>query len=166
MALQQAAPTIWRIAREILGGLFLYDFFFWATHFPLHKFPFLYKRFHARHHSNPDVRASDVIKLTFVEEIIDVVCSIAALRVMRAHPLSRTLYNFIITGLLTELHSGYNFPFTLENIIPGGLWAGSKRHHEHHRTGKLYFQKFFAYLDNGTEAVERWLTRKNSHHAL
>ena len=109
MALLQAAPSIWTILGQIIGGLFFYDLFFFFTHLPLHSlgrraFNFL----HGRHHSNSEVRAVDTIKLTAIEEFIDVGCSIAALRLLHAHPLSRSLYNFVITGLLTELHCGYN----------------------------------------------------------
>ena len=44
------------------------------------------------------------VRLTGVEETTDVVCSIMALRLLRAHPLSRCLYNIVITFLLVELH--------------------------------------------------------------
>lgn len=149
MGLVQAAPSVWRILREILGGLFLYDLFFFFTHWPLHNLNgTIYKFMHHRHHSNKEVRASDTIKLTIVEEFVDVACSIAALRILNAHPVSRTLYNIVITGLLSELHCGYNFPLSPQNLVPGGVWAGSLRHHVHHQNGKFYFQKFFTYLDN------------------
>lgn len=149
LALKQAAPTVWRIGREILGGLFFYDLFFWFTHMPLHRLsPWLYKHLHAKHHTTPEVRASDVVRLTAVEELIDVACSIAGLRILNAHPISRSIYNIIITGLLTELHCGYDVPMSFQNLVPFGIWGGSRRHHIHHRTGKAYFQKFFTYLDN------------------
>jgi sterol desaturase/sphingolipid hydroxylase (fatty acid hydroxylase superfamily) len=156
MALSQSAPSIFRILREILGGLFLYDFFFFFTHFPLHNLgKTVYKHMHARHHSNKEVRAVDTIKLSTVEEFIDVACSIIGLRILNAHPISRTLYNIVITGLLAELHCGYDLPLSPQNIVPFGLWAGSKRHHIHHRNGNVYFQKFFTYLDNGFGLVEK-----------
>jgi len=148
LALAQAAPSLWRVAREVLGGLFFYDLFFWITHVPLHMFPSVYKRFHARHHHSPEVQASDVVRLTPVEELIDVACSIAGLRILQAHPISRSIYNIVITGLLTELHCGYDLPFSLQNVVPFGIWGGSRRHHIHHRHGRAYFQKFFTYLDN------------------
>jgi sterol desaturase/sphingolipid hydroxylase (fatty acid hydroxylase superfamily) len=149
LALEQAAPTIWRIGREIVGGLFFYDLFFWMTHVPLHKVsPWLYKHLHAKHHTSTEVRASDVVRLTSVEELTDVACSIAGLRILQAHPISRSLYNIVITGLLTELHCGYDLPMSLQNIIPWNIWGGSRRHHKHHRNGKAYFQMFVTYLDN------------------
>lgn len=149
MALLQAAPSVWRIFQEVGCGLFLYDFFFFISHFAMHRVPGL-DRFHSDHHIANEARASDTVRLTAVEEFTDVACSIAALRLMRAHPLSRACYNIVITGLLTELHCGYNIPQSLQNIVPLGLWAGSGRHHLHHQHSfkGYYYQKFFTYLDN------------------
>ena len=45
------------------------------------------------------------------EEVVDVACSIAGLRIMGAHPASRCLYNVVITFLLVELHCGYDHPW-------------------------------------------------------
>jgi sterol desaturase/sphingolipid hydroxylase (fatty acid hydroxylase superfamily) len=81
LALLQGPPSIWGIFGQIIGGLFFYDLFFFLTHFPLHSFGSrVFSLFHARHHSNSEVRAVDTIKLTAVEEFVDVACSIAALR--------------------------------------------------------------------------------------
>lgn len=148
-ALLQAAPSVWRVFQEVGFGLFLYDFFFFVSHMAMHKIPGL-QRFHSDHHIANEARASDTVRLTAVEEFTDVACSIAALRLLRAHPLSRAFYNVVITGLLTELHCGYNTPQSLQNIVPFGLWAGSERHHLHHqhRYKGYYYQKFFTYLDN------------------
>jgi len=75
-ALQQAAPTIWRIGREIVGGLFFYDLFFFFTHWPLHNTGnAIYKFGHARHHSNKEVRAVDTIKLTTIEVLSIIILS-------------------------------------------------------------------------------------------
>lgn len=103
-----AAPTTFQICKDVTLGLLLYDFGFFLCHYFLfHKIPFFYKAFHKKHHTNAEVRASDQVRLSFVEEVFDVGISILALRFLKAHPLSRTIYNIIITFLLTELHSGY-----------------------------------------------------------
>ena len=106
-ALAMGAPTVGRIAFDIAGALFLYDTYFFISHLALHKLPAkLYHWTHGKHHVNRDCRASDTVRLTPVEEFADVMCSILALRTMGAHPLSRGLYNFVIVGLLVELHAG------------------------------------------------------------
>jgi hypothetical protein len=68
--------------------------------------------------------------------------------------MSRSIYNLVITFLLTELHCGYDFAWSPQNLVPFNLMAGSRRHHEHHRGGKRFYQKFFTYLDeiSGTGA--------------
>jgi len=174
-ALAMAAPTAARVAKEILGGLFFYDLFFAVTHAGLHRLRLpswvpggwgvastssssstssrrspspVFQRLHGKHHANADIRACDTVRLTTVEETIDVVCSIAALRVMGAHPLSRSLYNVVIIFLLAELHSGYDMPWSPQNVVPGGLVAGSRRHHAHHADGAVFYQKFLTYFDD------------------
>lgn len=39
-------------------------------------------------------------------QVVDTLCSVAALNLVRAHPMSRAAYNLLITYLITELHSG------------------------------------------------------------
>jgi sterol desaturase/sphingolipid hydroxylase (fatty acid hydroxylase superfamily) len=57
------------------------------------------------------------------------------------------LYNVIIVFLLCEIHSGFDFPWSPQNVVPKGLMTGSRNHHYHHRFGHHYYQKFFFSLD-------------------
>ncbi len=141
------APTALGVCKDVTCALLLYDLGFFVCHFLMHKIPFLYKYVHAKHHKTTEVRASDIVRLSFVEEIVDVGISILALNYLKAHPVSRTMYNVIITFLLTELHSGFAFPWTPQNVVPFGLATGSKGHHYHHRYGNHYYQKFFCTVD-------------------
>lgn len=147
-SLPVAPPTFWTLALEVLAALMVYDALFFCFHLLFHKVPLLYKRFHAKHHTMKAVHACEALHLTLVEEVVDVGCSIAAINLLRCHPLSRAFYNFIIVYLITELHSGYDFPWMLQNVVPFGLWAGSVRHDYHHCHGTRYYQKFFTYLDD------------------
>jgi len=141
------APTAFGICKDVSCGLLLYDLGFFFCHYLMHKIPFIYKYVHAKHHTSKEVRASDIVRLSFVEEIVDVGISILALNYLGAHPMSRTIYNVIITFLLTELHCGYAFPWTPQFVVPFGLATGSKGHHYHHRNGRHYYQKFFCHVD-------------------
>lgn len=141
------APTALGICKDVTCALLLYDFGFFICHYLMHKIPFVYKHVHAKHHTSTEVRASDIVRLSGVEEVVDVGISILALNFLRCHPLSRTIYNVIITFLLTELHCGYAFPWTPQFVVPFGLATGSKGHHFHHRNGKHYYQKFFCHVD-------------------
>jgi sterol desaturase/sphingolipid hydroxylase (fatty acid hydroxylase superfamily) len=136
-------PTTLRIMRDVTAGLLLYDALFFCGHVLMHKVPLFYRSVHAKHHTTPEVRACDIVRLSLPEEVLEVGFSIVALNVLGAHPVSRTLYNLIIVFLLTELHSGFDFPWTPQNVVPFGLATGSRRHHYHHRFGHHYYQKFF-----------------------
>lgn len=126
-------PNAFGICRDVTCALLLYDFGFFVCHYLMHKIPFFYKYVHAKHHTTTEVRASDIVRLSGVEEVVDVGISILALNYLKCHPVSRTLYNVIITFLLTELHSGYAFPWTPQFVVPFGFSTGSKGHHYHHR---------------------------------
>lgn len=54
--------------------------------------------------TTPEVTAIVAFKCTV--QALDVACSIAALNLCCAHPMSRCVYNVVIVYLLTELHSG------------------------------------------------------------
>jgi sterol desaturase/sphingolipid hydroxylase (fatty acid hydroxylase superfamily) len=141
------APTTIQVLRDITCGLLLYDILFFTGHILMHKIPLIYRTIHAKHHQEPEVRAGDVVRLSMVEEVLEVGFSIIALNALGAHPISRSIYNLIITFLLTELHCGFDFPWTPQNVVPFGLATGSRRHHFHHRNGKHYYQKFFFHVD-------------------
>ena len=141
------APTTFQIMTDVAGGLLFYDFLFFIGHYMMHHVPILYRKFHAKHHITDEVRACDIVRLSFAEEVYDVGCSIVALNLLSAHPISRSIYNVIIVFLLTELHSGYDFPWTPQNVVPFNIASGSRRHHFHHRYGQHYYQKFFFTFD-------------------
>jgi len=147
IAAWNVAPTTLQIVRDVLCGLMLYDFGFFMCHFLMHKIPFLYKFVHKKHHTTTEVRSSDIVRLSGIEEVVDVGISILALNYLKCHPVSRTIYNLIITFLLTELHSGFAFPWTPQFVVPFNVSTGSKGHHYHHRVGKHYYQKFFCTVD-------------------
>mmetsp|Transcript_13951 Transcript_13951/g.16216 ORF Transcript_13951/g.16216 Transcript_13951/m.16216 type:complete len:493 (+) Transcript_13951:36-1514(+) len=149
------APSAFTICRDVTCALLLYDLGFFVCHYLMHKIPFLYKYVHAKHHKSTEVRASDIVRLSGVEEVVDVGISILALNYLGCHPVSRTIYNIIITFLLTELHSGYAFPWTPQFVVPFGFATGSKGHHYHHRNGKHYYQKFFCHVDKWFGFVQK-----------
>lgn len=38
-------------------------------------------------------------------------------------------------------------PWMLQDVVPCGIWAGSRMHSLHHQRGTVGFQKLFTYLD-------------------
>jgi sterol desaturase/sphingolipid hydroxylase (fatty acid hydroxylase superfamily) len=141
------APTTLQVLRDVSCGLALYDLLFFTGHILMHKIPFIYRTIHTKHHEVQETRAGDIVRLSIPEEVMEVGFSIIALNALGVHPVSRTIYNCIIVFLLTELHCGFDFPWTPQNVVPFGLATGSRRHHYHHRNGKHYYQKFFFTVD-------------------
>ena len=124
--------------------------------------PFLYRIIHAKHHTKAVMRACEAVRVSAIEQALDVTCSILALKVSRpnvltlvlccccswnapplvtpphsatmvalaqivgGHPLSRMVYNIVIVYLITELHCGYDLPWMLANVVPFGVWTGSR----------------------------------------
>ena len=140
-SLPDDAPSAERVVREIFTGIAVYDLFFFVCHYAMHMSPSLWK-VHKKHHTFEVTRARDTARLSGLEEITDFSCSIAALNLIGAHPLSRSLYNITIIYLLHELHSNYSLPWALENIVPFGIVKGARAHAVHHKDGRAYFQKF------------------------
>ena len=89
--------------------------------------------------------------------VSDTACSVAAVNLTRAHPLSRAAYNVLIVYLLCEIHSGYDAPCQLCNVVPWRLMMGSREHVEHHATGRGAYAKFFSFLELGPLInITRW----------
>lgn len=62
------APTTFQICRDVTCGLLLYDLFFFCGHVIMHKVPFIYNTIHKKHHTNPECRAAEIVRLSAVEE--------------------------------------------------------------------------------------------------
>ena len=56
----------------------------------------------------------------------------------------------------------YDMPWSPQNVVPGGVVGGSRRHHVHHaRGGAGYYQKFFTYLDDSAAwTAKHWRARR------
>eukprot|EP00045_Choanoeca_perplexa_P002316 m.23904 g.23904 ORF g.23904 m.23904 type:complete len:295 (-) comp11446_c0_seq1:74-958(-) len=145
-------PTAIGLLFQIAALLIVYDALFFFGHWTMHRIPWLYNNVHALHHDQAVTRAYDTLRLSYTEQLIDVACSVAAVNLLRAHPLARAIYNVVIVYLLVELHSGYDLPWMLHNVVPFDLMGGTLRHDHHHRDGRFYYQKFFTYLDNAIGA--------------
>jgi sterol desaturase/sphingolipid hydroxylase (fatty acid hydroxylase superfamily) len=152
--LPEHAPSAARLACAVAAGIALYDCYFFVGHIALHVVPWL-RPLHAKHHLNRVVRARDVMRLSPAEEVLDVACSVAALNTIKAHPLSRAIYNAVLIYLLCELHSGYDFPWALQNMLPG-LWKGSRAHTAHHLHGNVHFAKFLPLRRLEKVLLRRW----------
>ena len=150
------SPTARLLAGEVFASLALYDALFAASHRLMHAVPWLFRNVHAKHHLHSNVRAREIFRLSPAEEVVDVSCSVVAVNLTRAHPLCRAAYNVLIVYLLCEIHSGYDAPWSLANVVPCGVMMGSREHVEHHATGRGAYAKFFSPLE-----PDRWRSALN-----
>ena len=147
-ALPKDPPTLFQIFYHLLFSFILYDLFFYAVHFAVHKNMWLYKNFHAAHHEHEVVFGRVTNQLSVTERIALVLSANFALKVMRSHPLTRAIFVPLFLTWLVDNHCGYDLPFTLDKVVPFKLIGGSSRHYEHHMNSARHYQPFFTYIDN------------------
>jgi sterol desaturase/sphingolipid hydroxylase (fatty acid hydroxylase superfamily) len=115
------APTTLQICRDVTLSLLMYDFLFFCGHVLMHKIPFINRKIHAKHHTTPEVRSGDTVRLSVIEQVLEVGFSIVAIRTLKCHPVSRSIYNAIITFLLSELHCGVSGGLSALNFYSCGI---------------------------------------------
>eukprot|EP00808_Paulinella_micropora_P028695 g21636.t1 len=128
----------------------MYDFLFFWPHLLMHSLPRLYRGLgHYVHHTNSPLGVGEVLRHSFLDGALQVITSALSLNLCRVPTISRFVHNVFITYLLTELHSGYDCPWMLHNVVPFGLLAGPPLHEWHHTTGGAPYQQFFTYISWG-----------------
>ena len=148
------APTFGVLVVEVLFGVFLYDLLFAPVHVLLHKGPLKdLRQAHGYHHrhTNGALNPVETVQHSYLDGGLQVMVNILVQHISPfggpKHILSRLIHNVIVTYLLTESHSGYNFSWMSHNIWPEFL-GGAPRHERHHKDGRVYYQQFFTYLDD------------------
>ena len=148
------APAFGVLVVEVMVGVFLYDLLFAPVHLLLHKGPLKDMRaahgYHHRH-AHGSLNPVETVQHSYLDGGLQVMVNILVQHVTPfggpKHMMSRLIHNIIVTYLLTESHSGYNFGWMSHNLWPGVL-GGAPRHDGHHKDGRVYYQHFFCYLDN------------------
>ena len=69
LRLPAEAPSVDRVASEVVLMLLVYDLCFSLGHLCLHKIPWLHRRVHAVHHSSRVTRAMDTVRVSFPEQV-------------------------------------------------------------------------------------------------
>ena len=140
--------TVELVILQTLSSLFVYDVLFYIGHRAMHQIPVIRKLgIHDKHHSmNEKITATDAVRHTFFDGTFDVLCSVYALKIVGSHPLSRFTHNIVATWLITEAHSGYDFPWSISRMFQG-LLISPKKHQAHHERGDKMYGKFFSVMD-------------------
>ena len=160
-ALPVAPPTVFQIVYQLLLSFIIYDLIFFIVHYALHKNLWLYKTVHASHHEHSLVHSRVTNQLSVAERITLVLSANEALKLVRSHPLTRTLFVPIFIGMLVENHCGYDLPFTLDKVIPFNLFGGAAQHYKHHVHSSRNYQPFFTYIDRFLDAYAKWKKKRS-----
>jgi sterol desaturase/sphingolipid hydroxylase (fatty acid hydroxylase superfamily) len=67
--------------------------------------------------------------------------------VLQAHPLSQWVWLLISVQFSLEAHCGYDFPFTVDKLLPFIGLGGPEHHDLHHQWPRTNFQPFLTYAD-------------------
>ncbi|GAB5354809.1 hypothetical protein AAMO2058_000151300 [Amorphochlora amoebiformis] len=140
-------PTTLQLMAHICLSIFVYDLLFYFPHLFMHLNRNLYKSIHCKHHTKRKLCAVEVVRHTFIDGLMQVSANIITLNLLGLPAFSRMVHNLVVTYMLTEIHSGYDMPWMLHNILPRGILAGSPVHEAHHQYGNKGFHQFFTYFD-------------------
>lgn len=110
------APSTATILTHLALSLVIYDVIFALLHYALHKSAPLYKRLHSTHHEHGAIDTSVTLKMEIAERVVTVLAANESLKLLKAHPLTRSLFVFIFIFLLVENHSGLDFPYMYDKV--------------------------------------------------
>ncbi|KAK6494873.1 cholesterol 25-hydroxylase-like protein 2 [Huso huso] len=156
LPLEAAAPTILEFTMGVLGCTILFDFQYYFWHMVHHKFRWLYVTFHAIHHEYYEPFCW-VTQYMSVWELLSVgLWTTLDPIILQCHALTGYAFMVVNIWISVDDHSGYDFPWSLHNLIPFGLWGGSVKHDTHHLRPTTNFEPFFSHWD--------WLCGTSSDH--
>jgi 4-alpha-methyl-delta7-sterol-4alpha-methyl oxidase len=139
-----ALPPAWRIAAEVIAFVYLDDFLFYWMHRALH-WGWLYKRIHALHHTILTPWAVTGHYMHPVEYVAIGTLILVGPVLFSSHWV--TLYVWVIWRQweAAEGHSGYDFPWSITNWLPGG--DGAAHHDFHHAKVRGNYAGFLRHCD-------------------
>ena len=147
-ALPVRPPTVFQMTSHLLLSFLIYDAMFYVVHYAMHKNAYLYKYVHALHHEHAHINCRVTNQLTVTERIVLILSANQALKIVGAHPLTRMIFVPLFIAWLIDNHCGYDFPWSIDKVVPFGVVGGPRTHYEHHVNGSRCYQPFFTYIDN------------------
>ena len=145
--LPRLAPTLLEFLWQQLAGLMIFDFQYFVWHASHHKVRFLYKHVHALHHRYHSPFCW-VTQYLHPWELITVgFLTTTNTWCFDCHPLTIWSYMLLSIVISVEAHIGFDFPFTLNHVIPLGIIGGSPKHDMHHLKPTTNYEPFFNHFD-------------------
>ncbi|XP_034094917.1 cholesterol 25-hydroxylase-like protein 2 [Gymnodraco acuticeps] len=141
------APTLCSFFLGIFACMIVFDSQYYLWHLLHHRVPWLYHMFHAVHHRYHQpfslvtqyMSGWELFSVGFWTTIDPLL--------LQCHCL--TTWGFMVLNIYisTEDHCGYDFPWSMNNVVPFGLWGGAPKHDAHHRRPNTHFAPFFSHWD-------------------
>ncbi|XP_029108948.1 cholesterol 25-hydroxylase-like protein 2 [Scleropages formosus] len=145
--LPKEAPTLSEFLLGILGCTILFDFQYYLWHLLHHKIGWLYRTFHAIHHQYNEP-FSLVTQYLSAWELFSVgFWTTLDPLLLQCHCMTTWGFMLFNIWISTDDHCGYDFPWSLHNLVPFGLWGGSVKHDAHHQKPNTNFAPFFSHWD-------------------
>ena len=131
---------VWQIA----VCLFFEDFGHYWLHRWMHT-PWAYKVIHRRHHEFDAPSSLSTSYAHPVEIVIQGIATFLGPIILRPHILTLFIWVNVRQLAACETHSGYDFPFSPNNILP--FFGGADLHDFHHRTYNGAYSSNFVWWD-------------------
>ncbi|XP_071105349.1 cholesterol 25-hydroxylase-like protein 1, member 2 [Haliotis cracherodii] len=141
------APTLFEFVWHQAASVLIFDFQYYVWHYTHHKFRFLYKQVHALHHrySSP---FTWVTQYLHPWELVTVgFLTTTNTWFFNSHCLTTWSYMVFSVFISVEGHTGFDFPFTVNNFFPFDLFGGAPKHDMHHQKPLTNYQPFFNHFD-------------------
>jgi len=154
-------PTMTSLALKMVLFFLFEDFWFYWVHRLLHHRA-IYKYIHKVHHDHAAPFGIAGEYAHPAETFILGLGTILPPWIMADHLATLWLWTALRTMQVVDCHSGYNFPWSLNNFLPG--WGGAEFHDYHHMTFTGNFASTFIWWDAvfGTDSSYRvWRNKQN-----
>lgn len=143
--LPDLAPSCWQLFVEVVACFLLFDTLFFVWHYSMHRIPWLYRRIHQMHHQHHVTFALAAQDASSAELLSLLLLALSSTWVLGCHPLSEVLFHLLNSWLAVEDHCGYNFPWSLHNLVPG--MGGAPYHQAHHSLQNTNYAPYFTHWD-------------------
>ncbi|KIK59671.1 hypothetical protein GYMLUDRAFT_44109 [Collybiopsis luxurians FD-317 M1] len=141
-------PDLYTLSWQIFFFMFFEDLFHWAAHRALHT-PLLYKYIHKIHHkySAPFGLAAEYAHPAEVMILGMGTLGGSLLLCFFTEVHFVTFFLWVIIKLFQAIdaHSGYDFPWSLQHILP--FWSGAEHHDFHHMAFTNNYSTSFRWWD-------------------
>uniref|UniRef100_UPI00398E4E0D cholesterol 25-hydroxylase-like protein 2 n=1 Tax=Pristiophorus japonicus TaxID=55135 RepID=UPI00398E4E0D len=141
------APALSELLVGMLSCTILFDFQCYIWHLLHHRIRWLYTTFHAVHHEYCEP-FSWVTQCLSAWELISVgFWTTLDPLLLQCHCLTAWAFMLVNIFISVDDHCGYDFSWSLHNLVPLRLFGGSLKHDAHHQKPATNFAPFFSHWD-------------------